>query len=1349
MRRDGMNGVASAWPEMRWLRSLGVFSVLIASACGGGDNPVQPPGGGTGGRGGNECQSDCTVLAAEGCGDGGVAGEEFCDDAGESRACNADCSQAQCGDTVLNFAAGERCDDGNSAGGDGCSPLCQLEIAGACGNSLLEADEECDSGMQTDSCDTDCSLAVCGDGVSNGSAGESCDDGNTDAGDGCSPTCGLEIPADCGNGVLDEGELCDESGAQSSFCNTDCTLSACGDGKLNPEAGETCDDGNSLPGDGCSETCVVEAPSRCGNGVPEAREQCDDGNRENGDGCSSDCAFEEEEKGCGNGFCDGAETCAADSCQSDCGKCPSGSGCSSDSDCPASQSCKIGSLGGFECVPDGSVVEPMTQPRLEIEGLDCAISIGSVKPTDGWIDNMDGTFTLGDASGTLTIGTPLGNIVLTGTDSITYNSNTHSFSMDAEQFPIPGFESIPDVFKMEANTSALFTIEVLSGEEANEALGIVGGREKLPSDRSYMLFSIANPASFSLSDVVGPGSDGTSLDAGSVKDGSGIRFFLEPCDPLFAFHTADGQFVEATQGFDGVAMSVGGNILLDNSVDLWDGSQSTQREGKGNGFIQGTFTLPKIGRVAGQEILPTVDGAALVDFDPAKNGVLAGEVFDALLAGEDIENAFSGSANNTDFGLSITGALDIPLPIPDDIRDIFCADFCPETLPLADVSAYSAVGCQSNRGGSCSSGDELLFAGQSSGVFLEGSVFEEWFPPRPGGQAIQGYVRGADDWGYRTQTTLNFFGSDPSFEAEVLLQVSPGSSGPDVLFQASGQLVLDVLKIGTPETGYLEVDLGHNQFDVLFEMDWGRKMMCGEIQADVQGLECKLGICAGEGVFEVEAECPLTVCGDGVCEGLESCYEASCQEDCGECPAGVPCTLHEDCQSGLCPIGVCMDCVQDADCPSGEFCSDFDGCKAPGPYGDQCTAGSHCESGRCGAGFCVDCSADNQCPSSEHCNLVGQCITDLDYGAVCTADAECKSGRCGAGICVECEADNQCGASRHCDVAGKCKNDLSNGSLCTSDLECVSNVCGAAGVGTCVQCRNNSGCAGSQFCDALSGSCKSDKPYGGSCSSDTQCTSNRCGPGSCVECKNDGQCVSSQHCNLSGRCVNDLGFGSVCMANAECLSNKCSGTCYECTADSQCPSSEHCNVNRQCIADLSNGGICTADAECRSGQCALGLCAECDFLAGDGCGSGESCVFGNVCRSSVEVEYIEVDTCWSESIFLPNLANAHSNSDTRIELLDSRGNVVDGYYDHKFNDTVLCGVATPAWIRMEAAGATRLRLTARGGDALLVDRIAVKYRGQSVKWAWADLGGYQCLSTQSSDNLGDEDCRSVIEVDLP
>ena len=80
-----------------------------------------------------------------------------------------------------------------------------------------------------------------------------------------------------------------------------CHPSTCGNGAL--DAGETCDDGNFVSGDGCSALCQIEHTFTCGNpgvlctpdcgdGTKTLREACDDGNNVDGDGCSANCTVE-------------------------------------------------------------------------------------------------------------------------------------------------------------------------------------------------------------------------------------------------------------------------------------------------------------------------------------------------------------------------------------------------------------------------------------------------------------------------------------------------------------------------------------------------------------------------------------------------------------------------------------------------------------------------------------------------------------------------------------------------------------------------------------------------------------------------------------------------------------------------------------------------------------------------------------------------------------------------------------------------------------------------------------------------------------------------------------------------
>ncbi len=147
----------------------------------------------------------------------------------------------------------------------------------------------------------------CGNGIVEGS--EECDDGlsNSDTEpDACRANC---TEASCGDGVNDSNEGCDDGSSNSDTepdaCRTDCAAPACGDNVVDVEAGEECDDGNLIPQDGCNASCLHEY---CGNGVREGVEVCDDGNLVDGDGCSADCLSDES---CGNSIVD---TAAGEGC---------------------------------------------------------------------------------------------------------------------------------------------------------------------------------------------------------------------------------------------------------------------------------------------------------------------------------------------------------------------------------------------------------------------------------------------------------------------------------------------------------------------------------------------------------------------------------------------------------------------------------------------------------------------------------------------------------------------------------------------------------------------------------------------------------------------------------------------------------------------------------------------------------------------------------------------------------------------------------------------------------------------------------------------------------------------------
>jgi len=280
----------------------------------------------------------------------------------------------------------------------------------ACGDGVANPALPCDDVGATAACDTDCTPAECGDGVVNPAAGEQCEDGNEVDGDGCDSNCTLTA---CGNGIVTVGEQCDGAGATET-CDADCTVRVCGDGTRNTAAGEECDRGDAIDGDGCDSNCTRTA---CGNGIvttgevcddagasatcdpdctlpwcgdgthnaaageecddggdsaacdmdctlaecgdarvnPIAVEACDDGNAVDGDGCEASCSLTPV---CGNGNVEVGESC-------DDGNATAGDGCSEA--CRAEACADVG--GEVRCLacPDGA------RPDATYESCECAL----------------------------------------------------------------------------------------------------------------------------------------------------------------------------------------------------------------------------------------------------------------------------------------------------------------------------------------------------------------------------------------------------------------------------------------------------------------------------------------------------------------------------------------------------------------------------------------------------------------------------------------------------------------------------------------------------------------------------------------------------------------------------------------------------------------------------------------------------------------------------------------------------------------------------------------------------------------------------------------------------------------
>lgn len=182
-----------------------------------------------------------------------------------------------CGNGIVE--GDEQCDDGpDNAETGACKPDCTPAI---CGDGLVGPREACDDGntIDDDECSNDCVPATCGNGIVEGT--EQCDDGNAFVSDACLPNC---TNASCGDGHIWVGmEDCDDGG-ETAQCNADCSLASCGDGYVNAVAGEVCDDGNADQNDDCLNNCQAAS---CGDGHLHAGVETCDGDKLDGQTCVS------------------------------------------------------------------------------------------------------------------------------------------------------------------------------------------------------------------------------------------------------------------------------------------------------------------------------------------------------------------------------------------------------------------------------------------------------------------------------------------------------------------------------------------------------------------------------------------------------------------------------------------------------------------------------------------------------------------------------------------------------------------------------------------------------------------------------------------------------------------------------------------------------------------------------------------------------------------------------------------------------------------------------------------------------------------------------------------------------
>jgi cysteine-rich repeat protein len=202
---------------------------------------------------------------------------------------------------------------------------------------------------------------------------------------------GCEDPPICGDGIVqsENSEQCDDGNLiDTDECTAECRKARCGDGIAQAEV-EECDDGNGDDDDGCRKDCLIQV---CGDGIHQITEECDDGNQDQSDACRTECLLSV----CGDGHlwsgveqCDDGNESDGDACLSSCQIAVCGDG--------ATQ------IGVEEC-DDGNLVDSDTC-RINCMASRCGDGIVRQPPPEGVFidgeapdDQADAGVTEADAS---------------------------------------------------------------------------------------------------------------------------------------------------------------------------------------------------------------------------------------------------------------------------------------------------------------------------------------------------------------------------------------------------------------------------------------------------------------------------------------------------------------------------------------------------------------------------------------------------------------------------------------------------------------------------------------------------------------------------------------------------------------------------------------------------------------------------------------------------------------------------------------------------------------------------------------------------------------------------------------
>lgn len=312
--------------------------------------------------------------------------------------------------------------------------------------------------------------------------------------------------------------------------------------------------------------------------------------------------------------------------------------------------------------------------------------------------------------------------------------------------------------------------------------------------------------------------------------------------------------------------------------------------------------------------------------------------------------------------------------------------------------------------------------------------------------------------------------------------------------------------------------------------------------------------------------------------------DGECGEPVDNREAGRTCTMSNQCASGICLDGECVDhCTTSADCSGGRVCQttnlgglQVDVCLEP----DPCTSNDGCAD----PFICVIDRSDAIRVACLDPHAGGGTLGDA-----CAADTECLAGLCLGGTCTQ-----------PCDSPDDCGND--------GDYSCTSQEIDSAtgqfqDVNVCTlrppnACLSDAACSAPERCvagvtsEGLMFACGDPNVGGGesndACNSDADCAQNLCLDGLCAgPCSGNASCdVANDHTCKTLPVEREGESASLSVCKAPTL----------CDASSQCAAGETCYVRRSgaqletyCRAPnaggANQGNVCEGDANCRSNYC--------------------------------------------------------------------------------------------------------------------------------------------------------------------